>query len=207
MKRNCPKLGLGRSDRGQSIVESLLCTIVLCLVFFGFLQIFNIAIAKMLSEYSAYRAARSYAVGFRDHLIHRSSNVGAIGASGRIVEPDTFDYGSPMEQFAREELMIPEYLEGMSSLQYEFWGGRNYYDSRFYSADVQPPSTTLGYTCTETGSGTVNMDVGFSDYPFVFFDLMDKNRVWFDNVGGGRSITGTSELANHAKDYLSGEGE
>ncbi len=205
MKGNCQKKRSGRRIRGQSVLESLLCMIVLCLILFGFLQIFNIAIAKMLTEYSAYRAARSYAVGFRSHLISRSSNVAAIGASGRITEPDSFEYGSPMEQFAQEELMIPEYLAGTNRLNYEFWSGGNDYDRAFYAADVQPPSTTLGYTSYETGSGTVNLDVSFTDYPFVFFDLMDKDRVWFDSVGTGRSVSGVAELGNHAGDYLTGE--
>ncbi len=188
---------------GQSVLESMLCMIVICLVLFGLLQIFQIVNAKLLSDYSAYRSARSYSVGFRDFLIQRSARVAVIGASGKLIEPDNQDFGSPMSQFNFERLMIPDYLSGARWLEYEFWQGGNEYDPNFYSPDVAPPSTNFSAGYTETGSGTVQMNVSFSDYPYVLFDLMDKDRVWFDSAGESRDLGGSAELANHAADYLS----
>lgn len=190
---------------GQSILESMLCMIVLCLILFGLLQVFQIAVAKLLTEYAAFRSARSYAVGFRDFLIQRSSRVAAIGASGKIIEPDNQNWISPMSQFASERIMIPQYLSGNRWLEYEFWEGENVYDEDFYNPDISPPSTKINASYTETGSGTIRMNVTFTDYPFQLFDLMDKDRVWFDSSGKKRDIDGNSELANHAKDYLSEE--
>lgn len=191
-----------KKEKGQSMLESMLCMIVLCLILFGFLQVFNIAIAKLLCDYSAYRSARSYAVGFQNFLINRSARVAAIGASGQLVEPDNQDFGTPMNQFAFERVMIPEYLQGARWIEYEYWEGENEYDPRFYNASVTPPSTYIRSSYTETGAGTVQMNVSFNDYPFPLFDLMDKDRVWFDSAGRTRQIDGHAELANHATDYL-----
>lgn len=205
MKKPLPMFGGDGNNKGQTIVENMLCMLIICIILIGFLQIFNIAVAKFLSSYSAYRAARSYSVGFRDFLITRSVRVAGIGASGKIIEPDSQEYGSPMSQFASERLMIPEYQSGARWMEYEYWLGGNTYDYNYYNSEVQPPETTLNSTSYETGSSTVDMNSNFNNYPFALFDLMDKDRVWFDTAGRSRNINGHSELANHALDYLTGD--
>lgn len=188
--------------RGQSALESLLCMIVLCLVLFGLLQIFNLAVAKFLTYYSAYRTSRSYSVGFADYLLDRSAQVAAIGASGKIVEPNNRGYTGLVQQFGAESFMIPEYINGTSWLEYEFWGGENSYDPDYYNPNVRPPQTYLYQSSAMSLGGAVDTDVGFNDYPFTLFDLMDKDRIWFGSVGNATQIDGEATFVNHSADYL-----
>ncbi len=205
-------LKAGREANGQTIVESLICSMIIMIILIGLLQIFHIGVARLLTDYSAFRTARSSCVGFAPYLLDRSSRIAAMGASGKMLEAQTSsDFSSPMAQFAAEELMIPEYISGYRWLKYEYWFGENTYDSPLYYAydtagdnPVTPPKTSLWnlHSTTETA---VNDNVTFTDYPFPFFDLFDRNRVIFssmDNAFKSVDITGSSSITNHAHDYL-----
>ena len=196
----------GSDARGQSAVESLLCSIILMILLVGLLQVFHLTVAKILTDYSAFRTARSYCVGFRDYLQDRSARVGAIGASGKMINPDNADYPEPMAQFAAEEIMIPEYIQGTRWLEYEYWQGGNTYDPTYYDS-ARPPSTSIYNSHSLGNGGSVLINVGFFNYPFPFLDLFDKNRVLFDSVGQSTDLTGSSRLTNHAAEYLEGGGE
>jgi hypothetical protein len=194
-----------RAENGQAILESILTMMVLLLVLLGLLQIFQLAAAKILTNYSAFRSLRSYVVGFDDYLIRRSARVAAIGASGKITSPDNDEYSSPLEQFAAEEFMIPDYLSGDRWLEYEYWLGENEYDTDYYHESVAPPATTLNYsTSAPAEAGIATQTVSFSDYPYAILDMADRNRVWVQ-VGPSTDISSTSSLFNHAADYLSEE--
>jgi len=206
-KRACGVLRKAYRDAsGQSILESLLCSIILCILLVGLLQIFHLTVAKLLTDYSAFRTARSYCVGFRDYLQERSARVGAIGASGKIISPDNGAFADPMAQFAAEELMIPEYISGTRWLEYEYWQGENQYDAAYFDS-ATPPQTHISDSHSLNAQGSVVMNVVFTDYPFPFFDLFDKNRVVFDSVGKSTDVVGSSRLMNHASSYLAGGGE
>ncbi len=201
----------GSDARGQTIVESLMCSMVVMIILVGLLQLFQIYIAKLLTDYSAFRTARSSCVGFADYLLDRSSRVGAIGASGKMLEPqNSADFTiSPMAQFAAEEFMIPEYISGNRWLKYEYWFGENTYASPLYygyDSDVSPPNTRL-WNVHSTGDFSVNDTVTFNNYPFPFYDLFDRNRIIFSTVGNEFreiDISGSSNMTNHARDYLVG---
>ncbi|MFA6566776.1 MAG: hypothetical protein WCS96_01055 [Victivallales bacterium] len=199
----------GGDARGQTIVESLMCSMIIMIILVGLLQIFHIGVAKLLTDYSAFRTARSSCVGFADYLLDRSSRVGAIGASGKMLETqNSAEFSSPMAQFAAEEFMIPEYISGNRWLKYEYWFGENTYDAPYYYAydttganPVTPPQTSLlnSHSTTETA---VNDSVIFNNYPFPFLDLFDRNRIIFSSIGESIDMTGSSNMTNHALDYL-----
>jgi hypothetical protein len=189
------------NERGQTILESVLCMVVILTVLLGLLQIFHLAVAKILTNYSAFRAARSYVVGFDDYLIGRSVRVAAIGASGKLISPDNDSYSSPGAQFAMEAFMIPDYISGDRWLEYEYWFGENEYDPAFYHYSVTPPSTNLTYSVAGGGAGQITENVSFSDYPYSILDMADRNRVWFQ-LGSSTDISSPSSLINHAADYI-----
>ncbi len=205
---------IGRDANGQTIVESLMCSMIIMIILVGLLQIFHLGVAKLLTDYSAFRTARSSCVGFADYLVDRSARVGAIGASGKMLESqNSTDFSSPMAQFAAEELMIPEYISGNRWLKYEYWFGENTYDAPYYYAydtDVTPPHTTLSRSPFPSPEPmpSYSESLTFNNYPFPFFDLFDRNRIIFstmDNDFKSVDITGSSNMTNHAYDYLVGE--
>lgn len=190
-----------RDEHGQAMVESMLVMLVLCLILVGLLQVFHLSVAQLLTRYSAFCTARATGVGFAEYLLQRAARVAAIGGSGQLVSPDSQSYGSPRAQLASETLLIPAYLSGERWLEYEYWLGENEYDPRYYAPGTTPPSTQLSYHSQPLGD-LVATEVRFHDYPFVFFDLMDRGRVWFESVGEATDISGNAEVANYAVDYL-----
>ena len=195
---------LSGRERGQTIVETILSMIFLCLLIFGLLQVFHIAVASLVTKYSAFYAARSYAVGFSDEghgarwnrqLVYKAARVRAIPASGRRIFPSGTD---------SEQSVIWRYLTDTNQwLEYEYWWGENYYDYLFYRDGVQPPSTFFSINArTTTATYMVDMDAGFNNYPFPIFDLMDPDRVWFDGVEDVSNIRANSTMFNNAEDYM-----
>lgn len=204
-KRFAPKLlaCVAGKESGQAIVETTLTMIIICLLLFGLLQVFQIAVADMVTSYSAFYAGRSYAVGFSAdgegapwwrQLVYKAARVRAIPASGKRIFPE----GS-----ANEADVIWRYLTDHGQwLEYEYWWSENDYDYLFYRDDVEPPSTHFYMSPNEVTPYMVDMETRFSDYPFPMFDLMDPDRTWFDTVGNSRDIQASSEQLNHAEDYM-----
>ena len=71
-------------ERGSTMIEAVICMLIICLILFGLLQIFYITAAQMITDYSAFRAARSETVGFNEEIVEREGRLKAIAASGRI---------------------------------------------------------------------------------------------------------------------------
>ena len=191
------------SESGQAIVESMFTMIIICLLLFGLLQVFQIAVADLITSYSAFTAGRSYAVGFSADengnwwrcLVYKSARVAAIGASGKRIFPGNSNYS--------EKDVIIRYLSDEDQwLEYEYWWGENDYDYNFYNSGVSPPSTHLSYGMTDTSTRNVRSTVRFTDYPFPIMDLMDPKRVWFDTVDESRDISSSAEIFDHAEDYM-----
>lgn len=190
-------------ESGQAIVESMLTMIIICLLLFGLLQVFQIAVADLITSYSAFTAGRSYSVGFSADengpwhrcLVQKSARVSAISASGKRLYPDNSEYD--------EQAAIERYLtETGQWLEYEYWWGGNEYDYDFYRNNIDPPSTHFSYNASTLGTGNTQSTTTFSDYPFPIMDLMDPDRVWFDRVEDSRNISSRAELFNHAEDYM-----
>ena len=125
---------LSRKNRkqlhGAAIVESLLAMFVIFLVLFGLLQVFYVTAAQMVTDYSAFRAARSETVGFKEEIVEREGKLKAIAASGRMRFPidmtsesssDSYPYSTAVGQFYWERLAITDYMEMRRTLKYEYW--------------------------------------------------------------------------------------
>ena len=76
-----------RARRGQSLIESCLAIIVVCLVFAGMYQVAGLVAAREVLDYSAARAARAKTVGFNRWMVRKAAKVGAIPNAGRLTEP------------------------------------------------------------------------------------------------------------------------
>lgn len=139
-----------RSQRGSTMVEAVFTMLVILLVLFGLLQIFQFAISQMVIDYAAFRAARSASVGFNEHFVNREARVKAIPASGAMYEPEqTSFFSTAQEQFAYEKVAIERYLVGEAWLEYEYWRGTRSkhidYHCPLYGQDIG--KETSGGTC------------------------------------------------------------
>jgi hypothetical protein len=110
---------------GQTLIESCIVIILLCLILSGFFQISQVYLAKEISAHACFRGARAKTVGFNDFMVNKTIRVGTIANAGQMTFPDVA--GGPIEQMAVERGRIPIYLgaEGDymldSILQYEDW--------------------------------------------------------------------------------------
>ncbi len=125
-----------RKKAGQSLLETCIVMMVLCLVFFGLLQLSQLSAFKEVLDYAAACGARARTVGFNDFMVYKVVRVAAIPNAGRLLEPviapqpvpapfsDTpgqaWDYAlraQPVSpQYPVESARIPLYLGG------ENWG-------------------------------------------------------------------------------------
>ena len=192
-----------RRVRGQTILESTLSMLLLCIILMGLLQLFHLYVAQMLTDFSSFYTARSKAVGFADYIVERAGRVLVAAASGPRSWPEdaTGDENVSSSGTYNEEMMLHEYLSGERWMEYQYWSGQNEYGSQ-WSSRAEAPNTYFTQESSSGSNGQLQSTVFFTNYPFSIFDLMDPGRVWFEGVGNDTLITATSEQADHAAFYL-----
>lgn len=71
-----------KSQSGASMLETLIALIMLCLLFFGAMQIFQWAFARMFCDYSSFYAAKAFTLGYAFRTISKAARIAAIPISG-----------------------------------------------------------------------------------------------------------------------------
>jgi len=110
-----------RGERGSAILESFLSMLLLGLILFGVLQLFQLALAQMIADYAAFRGARAAAVGFKNDWAVIESLVKAAPASGPIHFDD-----NPNPSLYAEETILENFMyqkEGYEDVDYSYWSG------------------------------------------------------------------------------------
>jgi len=146
----CTKI-FHKNEKGQAIIESVMCMLVTFLILFGLLQIFYLSVAQMITDYSAFTSARSAAVGFLNDKVIRNARVASIGASGRLVMGGA--YGLNQD----ESMWIQDYIGGNRELDYEYW----------YSAN-NSTNTSLSLSVDTNSGGMSRSLILFNNYPINF---------------------------------------
>ena len=159
-------VGQRRRQNGQAILESMLVMLVVCLLFFGLLQIFHLTAAKMITDYSAATAGRSSAVGFAEYLVDRNGRCASIAASGALTYPSGYGNTNPISQYANERILIPQYIVGDNWLEYQYWYGG---ETTIFSSEDEDSTvnTSLGISQNRSTTGLTTVRAGFNDYPLV----------------------------------------
>jgi hypothetical protein len=132
---------------GQSLLETCIIMMLLCLIFFGLLQLSQISASKEILDYAASCGSRARTVGFNEFMCGKVIRVAAIPNAGRLLEPvvdrppnpaqfsgtpgTAWDYALAAQpvspQYAVERDRIPIYLGGETAgrlpgiLDYEYW--------------------------------------------------------------------------------------
>lgn len=201
-----------RACSGAAILESVLVMVVLLLILSGFLQLFQLSMARAFADFAAFRGARSAAVGFRDFLVQREARIKAIPASGVMIQPErSRDFDSADDQFAFERSAIPLFSRGRQYMEYDHWiSGSPEFHTNYHCPYYGLPSTVGGNGCvcscsagkssaqveTSRTDETVRTVFRFRDYPFV----MPLREAFFQ--GDGMDISSEVKLTNHASSIL-----
>lgn len=140
-----------KGEKGQTIIESVMCMLVICFILFGLLQLFYLSVAQMITDYSAFTSARSAAVGFLNDKVIRNARVASIGASGNLVSGGVSGLNQP------ESMWIEDYITGTREINYEYW----------YSAN-NSTNTSLSLSVEPNSGGMSRSFILFNNYPINF---------------------------------------
>lgn len=77
-----------RTRAGQAIIEACIAIGIICLLFFGMLQVSLLFAAREVLSHSAARAARAKTVGFNRFMVSKVAHVASIPNAGRMLVPD-----------------------------------------------------------------------------------------------------------------------
>ena len=119
-----------RSERGSAILETFLSMLLLMLILFGALQVFQLILANMVAEYAAFRGARCVSVGFNQQWARIEAKIKAVPASGHIILPETENNPKSMPSslpLFKEQDYLTKYQEqdeDYKNLNYTYWDGR-----------------------------------------------------------------------------------
>ncbi len=114
------------SRSGQSLIESCLVLIIVCIAFFGVFQISQLFARQEVLHYAAARGARASVVGFNRFMVFKTIRVGSIPNAGRLINP-VHEKGPAVQQ-TLEAARIPLYMGAEDFgdldpiLKYEDWG-------------------------------------------------------------------------------------
>ena len=220
-----------RGERGAAILETLLSLLFLMLILFGALQIFQLALAQMVADYSAFRGARSISVGFSPFWAAIEAKVKSVPASGHILIPNKEEEGEdyftiPDISLYWEEDLLTEYMEqddDYKDLKYTLWDGDEIqYHTDYRCTYYGRPSSGRCPICHPKGSSKpyvsakdedngrgrkTHFEFTFNHYPLTvplhWILVKGKRDV---TISGGRWNTGDEtgyvELANHSVKFL-----
>lgn len=188
-------------ERASSIVEAMLCMFLLLLLTFGLLQFFYYSVAQMVTDYAAFRAARSATVGFREDAYQREARLKVIPAAGQMRnpvdlingDPASFPFKTAIEQFYYEKLVILDYLRlHQDGLRYQYWWSTEGDDdlSKEYK-------TSFGTELTQQGD-TFTARSYFNDYPWI----MPFRGAFRSQTDGKLNISGEAKMSKQSTAYL-----
>ena len=179
-------------EKGQVIVENLLCILLVCLIFFGILQLFLMFVADSVTRYAAFVATRSNAVGFTEGSALRAAKVATIPAAGRRLKP--FESKSARINASGMHVLIEEYLKNLRNLDYEYWDRGNEFDSS--KAPFEQELETYLSLKSYSYMTTVETEVRFNDYPLALpMRLINFGTEYTD-------IEGEATFPNYASKFL-----
>ncbi len=181
-----------KNEKGQVIVENLFCILLVCLIFFGVMQLFFMFIADSVISYSSFVSTRSRSVGYKDYLTVRTAEVATIPAAGKRILPDELSNSYTNSYGFR--ILINEYFSNQRKLKYEYWGGDNQ-DNENIAPFKENRKTSLKMI-HESGTSSIKTKVIFRDYPLALpMRLINFNIEYTD-------IEGEAVFPNYAKKFL-----
>ena len=206
---HCTRAGMyarRKGEHGSAILESFFSMILLGMILFGILQLFQLAVADMITDYAAFRGARSAAVGFRDEYAIREALIKSAPVSGAMVSPDRGGYAS-WSGVESEKSLLRGYMEGDRHVEYANWVGEDRYHMNYQCPHYGELLIGGCSLCSHGRNHYVRASAqGFDQsmrfkFEFVHYPLNIPLHDWLtgrDSI----DISGEAELTNHSSAYL-----
>ena len=203
-----------KGEHGSAILESFLSMILLGMILFGVLQLFQLVLADMLADYAAFRGARSAAVGFNERLAKREALTKSVPASGSMVFPDPSAYaGYQFGSVETEKALLRRYMECRRDVEYANWIGKERFHMNYQCPSYGEPLTGGCALCSTSGSTHVNTDLQHDNehvrfrFEFIKFPLNLPLHDWLTgrdtvDIRSDSEDDGWVELTNHSAAFL-----
>lgn len=181
------------NQRGATIVESMVCMVLLCMVLFALLQIFQWTMAKMVCEYSSFYAAKASAYGFADTIVENAARVAATAASGQDTgsdkEPLQYQCSDVTDYRRKLAIRAQNYMVNSdTTIDYAYWR----------TGQAAGNSALLDIPLINNMSPTITATVRVLNMP-----LLDPGvSAFINNIKTVDIPAGTSNMYNHAQNYL-----
>ena len=195
-----------KGEHGSAILESFLSMILLGLILFGILQLFQLVLADMVTDYAAFRGARSAAVGFRDEFAIKEALIKSVPVSGPMVTPNRRAYAS-WTGVESEKSLLRGFMEGDRNVEYANWVGEDRIHTNYHCPHYGERLLGGCAICSHGKKHYVAASVqGFGettrfDFEFVHYPLNIPLHDWLtgrDSI----DISGDAELTNHSSAFL-----
>lgn len=185
-----------KSEKGSTILESLVCIMLLCLLFFGLMQIFQWAMAKMLCEYSSFYVAKAASLGYAQSIVRRAGRVSIMGASGKDISGTPVKWAG--QSSSQKRLLFSEiaqeYMQysdlGPHAINFEYW------DPSGATSDT--PEVEIPYP--DRSGRTVEGRVRVDNMPLLHEDM----KIFLGGASKADIPSGTSRTFNHSRYFLEG---
>ena len=180
--------------------------ILLGMILFGVLQLFQLALADMITDYAAFRGARSAAVGFRDEYAIREALIKSVPASGAMVTPNRDSY-SDWTSVETEKSLLRGFMEGDRNVEYANWVGEDRIHTNYRCPHYGEPLLGGCSVCNRGKRHYVRASAqGFDqmmhfNFEFVNYPLNIPLHDWLtgqDSI----DISSEAELTNHSAAFL-----
>ena len=101
------------------MLETMIALILMCLIFFGALQLWQWAIAKMFCNYAAFYAGKAYSLGYSVRTINKAARIAAMAISGP--DDDKIMY---LDKKTLETRMRLYMSSGNGGVDFPYWDAR-----------------------------------------------------------------------------------
>ena len=192
-----------RGEHGSAILESFLSMLLLGLILFGVLQLFQLALAQMVADYAAFRGARSAAVGLKNEWAYIESLVKAAPASGHLQFEDHRRPSLYQEEAILEKFMYQK--KGYEHVNYSYWDGDVQFHTDYRCPDYGLPMRGGCSICRLSNKPRAELSVNPVTKSCVFsFVNYPLTIPFYKFITGHESvtITGEARVANYSERIL-----
>ena len=193
-----------RGEHGSAILESFLSMLLLGLILFGVLQLFQLALAQMVADYAAFRGARSAAVGLKNEWAYIESLVKAAPASGHLQFEDHRRPSLYQEEAILEKFMYQK--KGYEHVNYSYWDGDVQFHTDYRCPDYGLPMRGGCSICRLSKKPRAELSVGGFDIKHTEFQFINYPLTipFYKFITGHESvtITGEANVANYSERIL-----
>ncbi len=174
-------------------MESMICIILLCLIFFGTMQVFHYAMSKMVEQYAAFNGAKAWTLGYTPRITAKTVRISSMGISGK-------DYSSPkMRGLSRESLYHQMQLymtSGTAGVDFEYWDNQGGIGCA--TCGNMGQKTRLRHSISSEYGPEVTIQVRLEHAPVLADGVAGLLRMGFDDA----TIRTNYKFYNHSHKYL-----